>query len=458
MNNCHVKISKILSAIALTATLFASAQNNIVEEVAWVVGDQPIYKSEIEEMYQQLQYDRTPINGDPYCIIPEQMAIEKLYLHQAELDTVVVQESMVQQQVDARINMLITNLGSKEKIEEYFRKPLPEFREQMAETMRNTYKIQQVQSSLTKDVKTTPSDVRRYFEELPSDSVPMMPLQVEVQIMTLNPEIPRQEIEDVKARLREFSEQITSGQRDFSTLAILYSEDEGSRMRGGEIGFLGKGYLEPEYAAVAFNLSDPKKVSKIVETQYGYHIIQLIEKRGDRINTRHILLRPRVSDADLTKSIKRLDSIRTDILDKKYTFEEVTPYYSQDKDTKNNRGVMVNAKDNTTNFQMSELPQEVARVVNTLQPGEISEPFIMKDPKRDSDIVAIVKLTARHPAHRANLSDDYQTIKGMYENAYRQQMLKDWLEKKIKDTYVRIEDGWDNCEFQHQGWLKLRNN
>lgn len=453
-----MKISKILSAIALTATLFASAQNNIVEEVAWVVGDQPIYKSEIEEMYQQLQYDRTPINGDPYCIIPEQMAIEKLYLHQAELDTVVVQESMVQQQVDARINMLITNLGSKEKIEEYFRKPLPEFREQMAETMRNTYKIQQVQSSLTKDVKTTPSDVRRYFEELPSDSVPMMPLQVEVQIMTLNPEIPRQEIEDVKARLREFSEQITSGQRDFSTLAILYSEDEGSRMRGGEIGFLGKGYLEPEYAAVAFNLSDPKKVSKIVETQYGYHIIQLIEKRGDRINTRHILLRPRVSDADLTKSIKRLDSIRTDILDKKYTFEEVTPYYSQDKDTKNNRGVMVNAKDNTTNFQMSELPQEVARVVNTLQPGEISEPFIMKDPKRDSDIVAIVKLTARHPAHRANLSDDYQTIKGMYENAYRQQMLKDWLEKKIKDTYVRIEDGWDNCEFQHQGWLKLRNN
>ena len=453
-----MKISKILSAIALTATLFASAQNNIVEEVAWVVGDQPIYKSEIEEMYQQLQYDRTPINGDPYCIIPEQMAIEKLYLHQAELDTVVVQESMVQQQVDARINMLITNLGSKEKIEEYFRKPLPEFREQMAETMRNTYKIQQVQSSLTKDFKTTPSDVRRYFEELPSDSVPMMPLQVEVQIMTLNPEIPRQEIEDVKARLREFSEQITSGQRDFSTLAILYSEDEGSRMRGGEIGFLGKGYLEPEYAAVAFNLSDPKKVSKIVETQYGYHIIQLIEKRGDRINTRHILLRPRVSDADLTKSIKRLDSIRTDILDKKYTFEEVTPYYSQDKDTKNNRGVMVNAKDNTTNFQMSELPQEVARVVNTLQPGEISEPFIMKDPKRDSDIVAIVKLTARHPAHRANLSDDYQTIKGMYENAYRQQMLKDWLEKKIKDTYVRIEDGWDNCEFQHQGWLKLRNN
>ena len=453
-----MKISKILSAIALTATLFASAQNNIVEEVAWVVGDQPIYKSEIEEMYQQLQYDRTPINGDPYCIIPEQMAIEKLYLHQAELDTVVVQESMVQQQVDARINMLITNLGSKEKIEEYFRKPLPEFREQMAETMRNTYKIQQVQSSLTKDVKTTPSDVRRYFEELPSDSVPMMPLQVEVQIMTLNPEIPRQEIEDVKARLREFSEQITSGQRDFSTLAILYSEDEGSRMRGGAIGFLGKGYLEPEYAAVAFNLSDPKKVSKIVETQYGYHIIQLIEKRGDRINTRHILLRPRVSDADLTKSIKRLDSIRTDILDKKYTFEEVTPYYSQDKDTKNNRGVMVNAKDNTTNFQMSELPQEVARVVNTLQPGEISEPFIMKDPKRDSDIVAIVKLTARHPAHRANLSDDYQTIKGMYENAYRQQMLKDWLEKKIKDTYVRIEDGWDNCEFQHQGWLKLRNN
>lgn len=439
----------------MTVALAATSQNNIVEEVAWVVGDQPIYKSQIEETYQQMRYERVPINGDPYCVIPEQLAIEKLYLHQAEIDTVEVQDAMVSQQVEARINMLIENIGSKEKIEEYFRKPLPEFREQLAQTIRDNYRIMQVQDNITSDIKTTPSDIRRYFSDLPEDSIPMVPLQVETQIMTLNPEIPRAEIEDVKARLRDFTDQVNRGEKPFSTLAILYSEDEGTARRGGETGLLGRAQLESEYAAVAFNLNDPQKVSKIVETQYGFHIIQLIEKRGDRINTRHILLRPKVSDADLTKAINRLDSIRTDIMDKKFTFEDATAYLSQDKDTRNNRGVMVNGQ-NGSRFEMSELPAEVAKVVDKLEPGEISEPFIMIDPARNCEVVAIVKLTNRIPAHRANMSDDYQLIKGMCESSLKKKKLTDWLDKKINDTYVRIEDGWDNCEFTHKGWLKLK--
>lgn len=449
-------------ALAVTAMLSAAAsltaQNNIIDEVAWVVGDQPIYKSDIEELYQQMRYERVSVNGDPYCVLPEQLAIEKLYLHQAEVDTVEVQDAMVSQQVDARINMLIANIGSKEKIEEYFHKPLPEVREQLTQTIRDNYRIMEVQRNITSDVKPTPSDVRRYFNDLPEDSIPMVPLQVEVQILTLNPEIPRAEIEDVKARLREYSDQVTRGERDFSTLAIFYSEDPSSANRGGEIGFLGRGHLEPEYAAVAFNLNDPKKVSKIVETQYGFHIIQLIEKRGDRINTRHILLRPKVSDADLTKAINRLDSIRTDIVDGKFTFEEATPYISQDKDTRNNRGVMVNENSGTVRFEMSELPAEIAKVVDKLEIGEISEPFIMIDPKRNREIVAIVKLTTRVEAHKANMADDYQLVKSMCEESIKAKKLKDWLDKKIKDTYVRIEDGWDGCDFQHEGWLKgIRN-
>lgn len=446
-----------LGALALMSiSLPVSSQNNIIEEVAWVVGDQPIYKSQIEEMYQQMRYERININGDPYCVIPERLAIEKLYLHQAEVDTVEVQEGMVNQQVDARINMLIENIGSKEKIEEYFRKPLPEFREQLAQTIRDNYRIMQVQENITSDIKVTPSDVRRYFNNLEQDSIPMVPLQVEVQIITQNPEIPRAEIEDVKARLRDYSDQVVRGEREFSTLAILYSEDEGSARRGGEIGFLGRGQLEPEYAAVAFNLNDTKKVSKIVETQYGFHIIQLIEKRGDRINTRHILLRPKVSDTDLTNAVNRLDSIRTDIVNAKFTFEEATPYISQDKDTRNNRGVMVNYENGTTRFEMSELPAEIAKVVDKLEVGEISAPFIMTDPKRNCDVVAIVKLTNRIQPHKANMSDDYQLIKGMCESSLKSKKLVDWLDKKIKDTYVRIEDGWDNCEFEHDGWMKLK--
>lgn len=419
-----------------------------------MVGDQPIYKSEIEEAYQQMLYEKTPVNGDPYCVVPEQLAIEKLFLHQADMDTVEVQESMVSMAVDQRVNYLITNLGSKEKVEEYFRKPMSEFRTQLSDMMRNQYRIQQVQSSLTKDLKVTPSDVQRYFASLPQDSIPYMPLQVECEIITINPRIPQEEIDDVKSRLRQYADRVNKGETEFSTLAILYSED-GSSVRGGEIGFMGRGHLEPEYAAVAFNLNDPKKVSKIVETQYGYHIIQLIEKRGDRVNTRHILLRPKVSDQELAEAVVRLDSVRANIVThKRFTFEEAAPVLSQDKDTRNNQGRMVNPATGTTRFEMKELPQEVAKVVDKMQVGEVSEAFIMKDPKRDRDIVAIVKLTERIPAHRATITDDYQTIKSMYENAAKQKMVKEWLSKKIRDTYVKIEDNWIDCEFQHPEWLR----
>ena len=445
-----------ISFFCALSALIAPAQNNIAEEVAWVIGDDPIYKSEIEQAYREFQQDRIPINGDPYCVIPEQIAIQRLYLHQADIDTVEVAEAMVQQSVDGQINYLISNLGSREKVEQYFRKPMPEIREQYATQMRDRYRVGQVQQSLTKNLKVTPSDVRRYYSSLPEDSIPFVPLQVEVQVITINPAIPRQEIDAVKARLRDFSDQVTSGESEFSTLAILYSEAPES-VRGGETGFMGRGQLVPEYAAVAFNLNDPKKVSKIVETEYGFHIIQLIEKRGDRINTRHILLRPKVAEKDLIDAVTRLDSVRTDIVDnKKFSFEEAARYISQDKDTRYSNGVMVNQETGTTKFQMSELPQEIARAVSAMQPGEISKAFIMKDPKRDRDQVVLVKLTNRIDAHRANLSDDYQQLKGMYENSQKSVILKNWLEKKIRDTYVRIEDGWRGCEFEHQGWIKTK--
>lgn len=446
----------ILTAAGAVACALAFAENNVAEEVAWTIGDEPIYKSEIEQAYLDMQQERTPIDGDPYCAIPELIAIQRLYLHQAELDTIEAPEAQVQMQVESQINYLISNLGSKEKVEQYFRKSMPEIREYYARNISERSRVQQVQQNLTKDVKTTPGEIRRYFSSLPKDSIPFVPLQVGVQIITLNPAIPRQEIDDVKARLRDFADRVNRGESEFSTLAILYSEaPEG--VRGGETGFLGRGMLDPAYAAVAFNLNDPKKVSKIVESEFGYHIIQLIEKRGDRINTRHILLRPKVSEKDLETAVTRLDSLRADIVDKKLaTFEEAASLLSQDKDTRMSNGVMVNQNTGTTSFEMSQLPAEVARAVADMQPGDISQPFIMKDPKRDRDIVAMVKLTYRTDAHQANLGDDYQLIKGMFEDAQREQMLRDWLEKKIAETYVRIEDGWRGCDFKHKGWIKTK--
>ncbi|MBS7409513.1 MAG: peptidylprolyl isomerase [Candidatus Limisoma sp.] len=446
--------SKYLTLVALAcAGIYGIAQNNIAEEVAWVVGDEPIYKSQIEEQYSQAQYEGTNIEGNPYCVIPERLAIEKLYLHQAVIDTVEVEESQVLPEVNARINLFIENLGSKEKVEEYFRKSIPEMREQLTELMKNQYTIQRVQQELTKDIKATPADVRKYFDSLSSDSVPFIPMQVEVQVISIKPTIPQTEIDEVKSRLRDYARRVNSGETEFSTLAILYSQD-GSAARGGEIGFKGRTELLQEYASVAFNLTDPKKASKIVETEAGYHIIQLIEKRGDKINTRHILLKPRVSDKELTDGIMRLDSLRSDILDKKFTFEDAAPYVSQDKDTRNNQGLMINPKTLTPKFEMSQLPQEIAKEVDKLQPGEISNAFMMIDPSTNREIVAIVKLRNRIEGHKANLRDDYEVVKKMYEASAKDKILRDWLAKKINDTYTYIEEGWRNCEFEHKGWIK----
>ena len=449
-----MKVKQLLTAGIFASALLMTAQNNIIEEVAWIIGDEPIYKSEIEQAYQEALQDRTTIQGDPYCVIPENIAIERLFLHQADLDTVEVQENMVQQSADGQMNFLVANLGSREKVEQYFNKSFSDLRESYATQMRNRYRINEVRRSLTKNLKVTPSDVRRYFNELPADSIPFVPLQVEVQIVSINPKIPQQEIDDVKARLRDYADRVNRGEADFSTLAILYSEaPEG--IRGGEIGFMGRGQLVPEYAAVAFNLNDPSKVSKIVETEYGYHIIQLIEKRGDRINTRHILLRPKVAEKDLVDATHRLDSVRTDINDHKFTFEEAARFISQDKDTRNSKGVMVNSQTGTTRFEMSQLPQEVAKAIGTLEPGEISEPFIMHGTS-GREVVAIAKLTTRVPAHRANMSDDYQLIKQMYEDSAKNKIVAKWIEVKIQNPYVRIEDGWRGCDFKHDGWVKSK--
>lgn len=420
-----------------------------------MIGDEPIYKSDIEQAYQEYLDERVPINGDPYCVIPEMIAIQRLYLHQADIDTIEAPMSAVHMQVDSRLNMMISQLGSREKLEQYLGKTVPQYRELLTKSMIDMSRVQRVQEELTKDVKATPSDVRKYFNSLDADSIPFVPLMVEGQMIVLNPVIPRQVIDDVKARLRELSDRINRGDIDFSTAANAYSEDPGNMgSRGGELGFMGRGQLVPEYAAVAYNLNDPKKVSKIVETEYGFHIIQLIEKRGDRINTRHILMRPKVAEKDLATAITRLDSVRNDIANNKLTFDEAVRIYSQDKDTRFSRGVMINENTSSTRFEMSELPTEIARQFANMQPGDISEPFIMVDPKHNREQVVLVKLTNRIDPHRANLSDDYEMILTMYENNKKQKILADWLEKKIKDTYIRIEDGWRGCEFEHKGWIK----
>ena len=444
--------SAILAMLLVSAA--AIAQDNVIDEVIWVVGDEAILRSEVEEERLRAQYEGMPIPGDPYCVIPEQLAIQKLYLHQAEIDSIEANESTVSHQVDARINFYLNQIGSKEKMEEYFRKTTTEIREELMTSVRNQMIIQQMQAKLTENVKPAPAEIRRFYESLPQDSLPMIPAQVEVQILSFEPKVPVEEIERVKSRLREFTERVNSGNADFAMLARLYSEDTESAKHGGELGFVGRGQLVKEFAEVAFNLNDPRRVSRIVQTEYGYHIIQLIEKKGDRINCRHILMRPRTSGDDKVKAISRLDSIADVVRSGKATLEQAVAYFSEDKNTALNAGLMMNEQTGASKFEYQDLPPEVAKQIYNMNIGEISKPFVMMDPMKNREVVAVVKLKTKVAAHKANLTDDYQVIRQLLVQKQSEELLKAWVQKKQSEIYVHIDENWRGCDFQFPGWVK----
>ncbi len=445
------RIKKIIPMIAVTLSLMAHA-DNVIDEVIWIVGDEAILRSEVEEERLRAQYEGQQMAGDPYCLIPEQLAIQKLFLHQAELDSIEVNESTVSHQVDMRINYYLSQIGSKEKMEEYFRKTTSEIREELSSTVRNQMIIQQMQMKLTENLKPTPAEIRRYYNSLPEDSIPLIPAQVEVQIISLEPQVPQEEIERIKMRLREFTERVTNGTADFAMLARLYSEDTESAKQGGELGFVGRGQLVQEFADVAFNLNDPKKVSRIVETEYGYHIIQLIEKKGDRINCRHILMRPRLSANDKIHALERLDSIANMIRDEKMTFEEAVIRFSQDKTTAMNAGMMANPNTGAGKFEYQDLPPEVARQIYDMNEGDLSQAFVMMDQQKNKEVCAIVRLKKKQDAHQANLTDDFQVIKTMLEEKLAAEFIDKWIRKKQQETYIHIDPAWRGCDFQYPGW------
>ena len=429
----------------------------VIDEVIWVVGDEPILKSDVEAMRLQSQMEGIRWAGDPDCSIPEQMAVQKLFLHQAEIDSIEVSESEVTTSIDEQINYWISMAGSKEKLEEYRNQTVTQMRQQMRDDFRNQKLIAKMRQELVKDITVTPSDVRKFFAKLPEDSIPYVPTEVEVEIITRQPKPTQEEITRIKDELRSYTDRVTKGETTFATLARLYSEDPGSARQGGEMDYVGRGLLDPAFANVAFNLTDPKKISKIVESEFGFHIIQLVDKRGDRIKVRHILRKPRISQEAIEETRVRLDSIAADIRSGKFSFEEAVMYISDDKDTRNNHGLMAfmnqETQSRTSKFQMKDLPTEVARQVENMKVGDVSETFEMVNSKGKT-VCAIVKLKNRIDSHKATITEDYQVMKNMVLAKRREQKLHNWVVDKIKHTYVWMTDRYKNCNYEYQGWVK----
>ena len=447
-------MKRIFLTLFTSFSLLTQAQLNVIDEVIWIVGDDPILLSDVEETRLQAEMEGKPFEN-PYCTIPEQLAIQKLFLHQAALDSIEVSEVNVLKEANERIDFFVQNLGSRENVEKHFHLTIPQLREKLKKTCRQRAMIQQIEGKLFGNIKVTPAEVRAYFSKLPEDSLPLIPTQVEVQIITTQPRATRQEVERIEEQLREFARRVNEGETEFSTLAKIYSQDQLSARLGGELGYSGKNQFVPEFSNVAFALNDPKKVSKIVRTECGYHIIQLIDKKGDKANFRHILLKPEIADSVFTKELTRLDSIAADIKRGSFTFEEGAMQLSDDKDTRNNHGIMVNTdmmtRKVTSRFAMKDLPAEIARKVELMNEGDISEAFIYKN-NQGQDICAIIKLKSRIPTHRANMTEDFQILKDVVVSKRGEEMRKKWIEEKQKSTFVRINPEWRNCTFEYPNW------
>lgn len=437
------------------STIAANPTGTVVDEVIWVVGDEAILMSDVEAMRIQGQQEGLHWSGNPDCSIPEQIAVQKLYLNQAIIDSIQVTDAEIAQAVEQYLDNMINAIGSREKLEEYHKKNLSQIRADLRESYRERQLVQGMQQKLVQNITVSPAEVRRYFKDLPQDSLPFVPTEVEVQILTQQPKVEQEEINRVKDELRNYTDRINKGEASFQTLARLYSEDPGTARRGGELDYTGRGMLDPAFANVAFGLTDPKRVSKIVESEFGFHIIQLIDKRGDKIKVRHILRKPVVSDDAVTKALARLDSIRTDIVDGKFTFDTGASIISDDKDTRNNHGLMANVtqEGRTSRFKLADLPAEVAKAVDTLSVGAISKPFKMIN-ERGKTVCAIAKLKNRIDGHKATITEDFQVMKNLVLNKRRNQVLHDWVVKRIKSTYVRINDRYRDCQFEYEGWVR----
>lgn len=436
----------------------SASTGTVIDEVIWVVGDEAILKSDVEVMRMQAAMEGVKWGGDPDCTIPEQIAVQKLFKHQAIIDSIEVTDADVAAEVEQQINYWLEMVdGSRERLEEYKHQSLTQIRNDLREEMKDRHMVQEMKKKLVEDISVTPAEVRRYFKDMPQDSIPFVPTEVEVQIIQMTPRIAQEELNRVKDELREYTERVNKGDASFATLARLYSEDPGTARKGGELGLTGRGTLDPAFATVAFNLTDPKKVSKIVESEFGFHIIQLIEKRGDKVNVRHILRKPVVSDEEVEKAIARLDSIADDIRAGKFTFDDAAPVLSDDKDTRNSKGLMstnmMQTGHTSSKFRMQDLPPEVAKAVDTLQVGEISRAFQMIN-QRGKTVCVIAKLKNRIDGHKATVTEDFQVLKDVVLQKRQNERIHQWVVDKIKAVYTRLNDNYKDCKFEYEGWFK----
>lgn len=440
----------LLLLVLSILSVYLSAQSNVVDKIVAIVGEEIILKSDIENEFLSEQSQGIISSSCDYrADILEKQLIQKLLVAQAKIDSIVVTEDEVEAEVNSRIQYFTSVLGSKERVESYFNKTIADIKNDLRAPTREKLIAENMQQHIVNKIRSTPSEIKAYYKKLAKDSLPDIPDKYEIQQIVLKPTISDAEKERLRDRLREFRDQILNGEKTFNTLAVLYSED-GASSRGGELGYMSKTEMVPEFAEAAFNLK-PGKISKIVETEFGFHIIQLIDRQGEKINVRHIILQPKVTDEEREEALHRLDTIRTYIMDKKMTFEEAAHYFSTDKKTRNNGG-LVAAADGDSRIEKAAIGGETARQVNRMKVGQVSEPF--NERTEHGEELKIVKIKAFYPQHKANLDDDWMIFEMMLKRDKQMEKLEKWIKEKQANTYIHLDDDYKKSKFRYNGWIK----
>lgn len=444
-------LKKIIPAFSILVLLFTfqakAQQKQVIDQVAAVVGKNVILQSDIENQYIQYRLQRG-ISGSAEtirCQILEDLLFQKLMLNQAEIDSVEVTDVQVNQEMERRLRYFINELGSQEKLEAYYNKSINEIKNELRRLVKDQMLVQEVQNGIMNSVEVTPSEIKNYYRTMPSDSIPMVNTEYEIAQIVKKPPISIDEKLKVKERLFDLRKRILEGER-FSTLAVLYSEDPGSARKGGELGFYGRGELYPEFEAVAFTLKDGE-ISEIVETEAGFHIIQMIERRGEYVNVRHILLMAKVSPVALEKAKNELDSIAIQIRSGELSFEDAVEKYSDDE-AKGKSGLLLNPYTGSTLFEADDLDQQVSFVIDKLQLGELSDPVPMIT-EEGKDAYRLLMLKRKTTPHKANLRDDYNRIQVWALQKKKQEAVDNWIREKSNSAYVRINENFTDCDFDY---------
>ena len=429
-----------------------SQEKMMIDRIAATVGDKIMLQSDIENQVLQIMSQGYATSSDMDCEVLHQLLTQKLLLTQAELDSIEVGISRIESELERRLMYFVRQVGSEKKLEEFYNKSIIEIKEDFRPLIEEQLKTQMMQNSLVSSIDASPKTVKKFYKDLPKDSIPMINTQYEINQILVYPSQNEDARNESRDKLLSLRKRIIDGER-FSTLAVLYSEDPGSARRGGELGFRSRDELDPEFAKAAFRLSDDGGISRIVESEYGFHIIQLIARESNQVNVRHILIIPEVNIEQKIAAKNKLDSISNLIKLDSLHFNKAALIFSEDDQSRLNEGLMINPMNASIRFALDELPSFEYNVIKNLKVGEISEPFESRD-ENGKIVYKIVKIKKMIESHRANLNDDYELIEQMTLMGKQQGIIEEWIQEKKKKTYIHIDESFLKCEFLEDGWIK----